>query len=187
MRASLLGGQIEADEINYDPNIEINRFELAVKDLDLSELINTHQLEGLEATGRLNGTLPIEVTSQGVKVVAGDIHASVAGGQIRYRPSGGTKDLEKAAPGTQILFEALEDFKYRVLTSGVEYTPDGELKIALHLEGSNPKMESKRPVHLNLNLEQNLLSLLKSLRFIDGLNEQLDQRIREHYSRTYQQ
>lgn len=187
LRASLLGGEIKSDTISYDPNLELNRFEVKIKDIDMSELINTHQLEGLEATGQLTGTLPIEVTNQGVRVANGKVGASAAGGRIRYLPSGGTEDLEKAAPGTDILFEALEDFQYQVLLSGVEYTPDGELKIALHLEGSNPKMDSNRPVHLNLNLEQNLLSLLKSLRFVDGLGEQLDQRIRDYFSRTYQQ
>ncbi len=54
----------------------------------------------------------------------------------------------------------------------------------LRLQGNNPDYESGREINLNINVQQNMLKLLESLRYVDGLNEVLDQRVQQFYQRT---
>ena len=59
------------------------------------------------------------------------------------------------------------------------YQPDGTLNVQFHIEGKSPSLDTNRPVHLNINSEQNVLSLLESLKYTQGLNDELDQRLKE--------
>ncbi|UCB56267.1 MAG: YdbH domain-containing protein, partial [Thiotrichales bacterium] len=52
------------------------------------------------------------------------------------------------------------------------------------LKGTSPELETTRPVHLNINTEQNLLSLLKSLRFAEGISANIDRKVRQQYDES---
>ena len=184
--AEFLGGRVSSREIEFDLNRETNEFEFEIHELNLEEIMRLQEFEGLKATGRLSGNIPITVRSDGVHIEKGKISALSPGGQIHYAPAEGTGSVEQAAPGTEIVFQALKDFRYDVLSADTRYSPDGELSLQMHLEGRSPELKTKRPVHLNINLEQNVLSFLKSLRFVDGLSDELDKRVREHYKATRQ-
>jgi hypothetical protein len=41
--------------------------------------------------------------------------------------------------------------------------PDGKSAITIQLKGTNPDFQSGRSIELNLNVEQNLLDLMRSL------------------------
>ena len=101
-------------------------------------------------------------------------------GSIRYNPAAGTEQL-KQNPITGIALDALRDFRYSHLSAGVNFTPDGRLTINLQLKGTSPELDTSRPVHLNINTEQNLLSLLKSLRYAQGVSEKIDNKVRQLY------
>jgi hypothetical protein len=60
-----------------------------------------------------------------------------------------------------------------------EYQPDGTLKLRLEIKGNNLLVENGRPIHLNLNLEQNVLQLLESLRYVDGLSGTIDEKVQQ--------
>ena len=49
----------------------------------------------------------------------------------------------------------------------------------VEIGGRNPEVEEGRPINLNINLEQNLLQLRESLRYVDGLNEAIDETVQE--------
>ena len=107
-------------------------------------------------------------------------------GTIRYNPAAGTDQL-KQNPITGIALDALKDFRYSHLSADVNFTPEGMLTIKLQLEGTSPELDTKRPVHLNINTEQNLLSLLKSLRYAEGVSESIDQKVRRQYEKNHKQ
>ena len=58
------------------------------------------------------------------------------------------------------------------------------LTISLRLEGTSPELDTSRPVHLNINTEQNLLSLLKSLRYAEGISANIDRKVRRQYEQS---
>jgi hypothetical protein len=95
--------------------------------------------------------------------------------------------MEKSAPGTEFVFRILRELNYNSLQASADYLPQGDLLLGIELKGMSPYVDEKRPVHFNLNLEQNLLKLLQSLRYIEGLNEELDKNVQEYYQRRMRQ
>ena len=182
-QGEILGGTFIADDMVYDPNLSKNSVLIKVSDLDLAEVVKTQQLENITATGRLDGRLPVEITKDGINIADGGLTNQIRGGTIRYTPKNGTGQL-KQDPITGLTLDALKDFRYSDLQAHVSYQPDGALTINLEMKGISPEVDKKRPVVLNINTEQNLVSLLKSLRFAQGVSDNIDDQVRRMYERN---
>lgn len=182
-QGEILGGTFIADDMVYDPNLSKNSVLIKVSDLDLAEVVKTQQLENITATGRLDGRLPVEITKDGINIADGGLTNQIRGGTIRYTPKNGTGQL-KQDPITGLTLDALKDFRYSDLQAHVSYQPDGALTINLEMKGVSPEVDKKRPVVLNINTEQNLVSLLKSLRFAQGVSDNIDDQVRRMYERS---
>ena len=179
----IFGGSFNGDEIVFDLNRDMNRFEIEAKNIDLAEIVATQQLEDIEVTGRIDGTIPVRIEEQGIFIEHGAFINDVRAGTIRYAPATGTEQL-KQNPLTGITLDALRDFRYSHLSADVNFTPDGMLMINLQLRGTSPELDTKRPVHLNIHTEQNLLSLLKSLRYAESVGASIDQKVRNKYKKS---
>jgi hypothetical protein len=186
LHGEILGGTFTADDFIYDLNRETNRFMVTASDIDLAAIVKTQQLEDLEVTGRVDGTVPVEINKQGVVIEHSSFVNKIREGTIRYHPAAGSDQL-KQNPLTQIALDALKDFHYNHLSADVNFTPDGTLTANLQLKGTSPELDTDRPVHLNINTEQNLLSLLKSLRFAEGISAHIDRKVRRQYEQPIQQ
>ena len=174
----LFGGSLQLEDCVYDRNHPDSVCLLRIDNLDLQPLTALHQVEGLTVSGRVQGSLPLQFSPQGVSVRHGELANTADGGIIRYRPTGSAL---AQSPLTAYATQALEDLHYERLAAQVDYLPDGLLTIALQLQGKNPKLEGGRPVHLNIAAEQNLLSLLKSLQYSQSLSSELDRKIRNRH------
>ncbi len=184
LKAALLGGAIESQRFEFDANSVVHHMPLRLRQLDLAELVALYPFSGLRATGRLAGMMEVEMSQAGISVQDGMLRALAPGGRIHYRPEGSAAGVKVAVPGSGALFTALEDFRYEVLSAEADYAENGMLLLELHLEGKSPRLQPNRPIHVNFNLEQNVLSLLRSLRLVNGLNERLDSRVRAQYAKT---
>lgn len=185
-KGELLGGSFTADDMVYDLNRSSNGFLIKLKNIDLAEVVKTQQLENITATGRLDGILPVEITAEGINIAHGGLTNHIRGGTIRYIPQSGSAQLRQNTL-TGITLDALEDFRYSDLQADVNYLPDGELTINIALKGISPQLDENRPVHLNINAEQNLVMLLKSLRFAQGVSDSIDDRVRRMYEKNSKQ
>ncbi len=183
LRGEMFDGSITAEELVYDFNSSNNRFLINASDIDLSRIVETQQLEDIVVTGRIDGELPVEINETGIVIENGVFINTVRNGIIRYNPAAGTEQM-KQNPLTGIALDALRDFRYDHLQAGVKYTPEGMLTISLELKGTSPELDTDRPVHLNIKTEQNLLSLLKSLRYAQGISEKVDKQVRRKYEDT---
>ena len=150
---------------------------------DLAEIVKTQQLDDIVATGRIDGIIPVEINADGIFIQDGLFINGVRDGTIRYNPASGTEQL-KQNPITGIALDALRDFRYSYISAGVNFIPEGRLTINLQLKGTSPGLDTNRPVHLNINTEQNLLSLLKSLRYAQGISEKIDNKVRRLYEKN---
>jgi len=178
---SLLDGKVQGNDLLFDMNNEINDVVLVVNGLDMAEIAELQKLDGLSVTGRLDGYIPVTITTNGVKITEGKIVAQQQGGQIHYRPQGGTVEMEKSAVGSEFVFRIIEDMKYDSLTIEVNYKEDGDMDMKLAIKGKSPKVDEHRPVHFNLNLQQNVLKLLRGLRYAEGLSEEIDKNVQKHF------
>ena len=183
LHGEIFGGTFSGDDFTFDFNNKRNGFKIRASNIDLAEIVKTQQLEDITVTGRIDGTIPVWINEKGVMIEHGAFINDVRAGTIRYNPAAGTDQL-KQNPVTGIALDALKDFRYSHLSADVNFTPEGMLTINLQLKGTSPELDTKRPVHLNINTEQNLLSLLKSLRFAEGVSESIDQKVRRQYENS---
>ncbi len=81
-----------------------------------------------------------------------------------------------------MLLNILEDLQYDSLEIDLDYREDGNMEMLLALKGMSPQVDSRRPVHLNLRLEQNLLKLLQQLRYAVGISDNIDRHVQNYFS-----
>jgi hypothetical protein len=186
LHGEIFDGTFSADNFVFDLNRSKNSFKIKAADIDLAKIVETQQLEDIVVTGRIDGTIPVEFNEQGIFIQHGAFVNNIRTGTIRYNPAAGTDQL-KQNPITGITLDALKDFRYTHLSADVNFTPEGMLTVNLQLKGTSPELDTKRPVHLNINTEQNLLSLLKSLRYAQGVSESIDQKVRRQYEKNQKQ
>ena len=176
VRAQLLGGAARTDAVTWAPG-RTGRFVVEVDGVEMARLVALEQREGLEAEGTLDGRLPVRFGPEGVSVEAGDLWARPPGGVIRYRPPGGADAMASAHPQMELVMNALADLRYDSLEADVDYAPDGTLELAVALKGRNPEVSKERPIHLNLNIEENIPALLRSLRMAREVGGRLEKGI----------
>jgi len=100
------------------------------------------------------------MTDQYIEINDGAMNAE-SNGQIIYATS--PEERAAANQGLRTTYEALSNFLYVELLSSISMAPDGKSLITIRLKGNNPDFQAGRPVELNLNVEQNLLDLMRSL------------------------
>jgi hypothetical protein len=180
----VMGGEVRGHDLDIDLNEDSHEFVLVVDGLSLEKIVALQQLEGLYVTGYIDGYIPVKITPDGVTVSDGKIVSQADGGVIRYVPEGGTEALQKSAMGSEMLFRIIEDLNYHSLSIDVDYQTNGDLDLALAIRGKSPKFDENRPIHFNLSLQQNVLKLLKGLRYADGLREEIDRNVQEYFNNT---
>ncbi|MDX1345588.1 MAG: YdbH domain-containing protein, partial [Sedimenticolaceae bacterium] len=181
IRAGMLDGSVRGNRVRIDLNRRSNSFTLAFSDISLAELVRLQQFEDIDAIGKLSGTLPITIGPAGLSISKGAASAKAPGGYIRYRPKNGGELFGSSSMETEMLLKALDDYQYEELDAAMAYKPDGQLTMQLQMKGRSPGLHATRPLHLNLNLDQNILSLIESLRAVDGLNDRIDRAVKEHF------
>ena len=158
--AEFMDGSIAVDNVDYDMVKKTAETELIVNNIPLQKLLDLQGMKKIYATGSIRGKIPVIMKDQLFEISAGNVNAEQTG-KIVYS----TTPEERAAANEsmRITYEALSNFLYSELVSSISMTPDGQSLIRLELKGVNPSFQEGRPVHLNLNVEQNLLDLLRSL------------------------
>ena len=172
LSANALGSSVTASPIELRvPSLE-TAFELTIDGLELTQVL---ALEGdtIVGEGVLDGQVPVSVDAAGaVTVTAGRFTARRPGGRLRYADAGFAAAALGATGGFAVA--PLGDYRFDVMDVAVDYAADGTLALGVRLEGKNPAFESGRRVHYNLNITENVLTLLESLR----VAEQFEDRVR---------
>ena len=179
LRTHLLGGTVSTAHVTIDPQGETHEVPLQVSGLDLNEVLRLEQQETVKGTGTLDGTLPLFIsrTDSGIAV-------TVQQGSIQGRSPGGTLHFEvdketasawaKSQPQLDLIVKSLENYHYSKLEVGVDYEKNGILKLATTLEGKNPDFRNGVPIHFNLNIEENIPALIKSLSLVNELEQKIE-------------
>ncbi len=184
-QVALFDGLISSEKQRFDPNIAENHIDLTITGVDLEKVVESEQFGDLDVEGRISGDLRVEFTKNGIKVHDGRL-SNDGDGTISYHPedTGDPQDKGKLSALTDVVYRALEDFRYHTLEAKVDYQPRGDLIIDLHLEGKSPRLDTNKSVHLNVSSQQNILSLLESLQYSQGLNQAIDGKIRNKLEST---
>lgn len=155
--AEVLEGKWLFDDFHYSLAAEHKQtMMLRLKGIQLAEIIRQAQYDGLEAQASISGRLPITVEAGVVTVGDGDLRADEPG-YLRYAGLGGGDNQLLG-----VVSKALSNYHFKSLTSTVDYGVTGELDLGVRMIGENPDMQQK--VNVNLNVNDDIPSLLKSLR-----------------------
>jgi hypothetical protein len=176
LKGTLIGGSVSSPVITYDLNRADSSFTVNIRRIDLETLINLVKVKGLHVTGSISGSIPITIKGKSVSVDNGTLRNDPPGGEISYTP----ENLNAVGLSGYAL-RAVRDFRYESLKTTARYSPSGQLDLAIGLRGISPELGSDRPVHFNINAEQNLPALLEGLRYSKGLTKELDKRVRQRY------
>lgn len=171
--AGFMEGSVAIENVDYDMAKRTAQTKLILNNIPLQQLLDMQGMKKIFATGSVKGTIPVIMKDGVFEIPAGTIDADQTG-KIIYS----TTDEERAAANESIRFtyEALSNFNYSELVSSITMSPDGQSLIRLQLKGVNPSFQEGRPVHLNLNVEQNLLDLLRSLSISTKIEEALTEK-----------
>lgn len=173
---SLLDGIIAVPALGFDPLQPELDTRLAVSALSLSRILELYPQEGLYGSGMLGGELPIRFSRQQLHIDSGHLLSGAEGGVIRYQPTPEIALMGQQNPGIRLALDALTDFNFELLDLTLNYQPDGETEIRARLKGHNPDWQQGRPVDLNLNIEENLLDLLRTLQLTGQVTDSIDRR-----------
>ena len=167
-----LDGTVAIKNINYDTSKKEGETRLLLNNIPLQKMLDLQGTKKIYATGTIRGTIPVKMKNETFEILDGGMNAEQSG-QIIYA----TTPEERAAAnqGLRTTYEALSNFLYVQLISSISMAPNGQSVITIHLKGSNPDFQGGRPVELNLNIQQNLLDLMRTL----SISSNVDQIISE--------
>ncbi len=157
--ARLFGGRVWTESAVYRADRPANRFDIGVDGLQLDQLLALAGYDAVEGTGSISGLLPVDIGTAGITMHRGMLAARPPGGVFRYR--------SRVAPGTNPAMAqamtALSNYHYSIFQVEADYLDTGDLELRMELRGQNPDLSPSRPIHLNLNVTDNIPSLLRSL------------------------
>lgn len=155
------GGLLRADPFELAPDKPKGRVTLHADRIDAAKLLNLIAVDGLAASGKLAGTLPVVFAGDKVTIDGGVLESS-GPGTLRYDPAKPPPALkgEEGSP-TAMLMGALTDFHYDTLRITIDGQAGGELSAGFSLRGSNPSFYDGYPVALNLKLSGALDRILR--------------------------
>ncbi len=158
--ADLAGGTVTVGRAEYRDGAADLQVEIAA--LPLERLLREWKIEGLSGTGLLSGTVPVRIRPAGIAIGNGHLDGQQPGVlQVNF---GAARDtLTSAGEQVELAVRTLEDFHYKVLSLDVSKPLDGELSLAIRLEGNNPAVLDGHPFVFNINLSGRLEPILEAI------------------------
>ncbi len=172
---SLAGGEIAIADATFRPGQSGETVPVRITDLDLRRFLDGLNIQGLSGEGVVSGTLPVSTTDGGVAVQDGRL-AAQGTGIIRYQSEAADAALAGQASQVDLVLQALKDFRYELLSIGINAGSDGEAALAIRMEGHNPDVLEGRPLHFNINVSGNMAPLITALQLGRELSTDLLER-----------
>lgn len=173
---SAMGGSISTAAQQFDFSQPTQNVKLEIKDINLANLLKQYSPGELSGTGLLSGSVPVEINSAGISVTQGMVAAAEAGGRLQMK-SARASAMAKNQPSMKLVVDALNDFHYTALASQINYDEKGKLLLSVKLEGRNPALENGRPIHLNVNLEEDVPAMLASIQLSSKVGDIVKKRL----------
>ncbi len=168
---AVLGGSLSIAALQYDPNETRQQIDIVLADLNVESIVDLAEYPGVYADGLVSGYLPFTVTGDYITIEKGLVGAVNPGGNIRYAPASSQPSSNQSL---RLVNQALSNYQYQTMNTEVFYDEEGELLLALQLRGYNPDMNNGQAINLNVNITDNIPSLLKSLQASRVITDELE-------------
>ncbi len=174
-RWPLGSGFVSLDPTEWNYSAAENRMQLRIENVSLGEFLGNIAGENFNATGNVNGVLPVVISGVDVRVEQGRLEVK-DGGVIRYQ-----SDQTNAASAENEIagyaFDALKEFRYQELEAIMNGPLDGTIILRLMFEGQNPEVLGGAVFRFNVTLEGELLNIARSFQLGDRIAEEIEKAI----------
>ena len=173
LEASLFSGSVRSEGGIFALDKPEGTLQLHLEKINLTDILTLSAYEGVTASGLVSGTLPVSLRDGSVTIAAGALFAEFPGGNIRYSGSGEVS----GNAALDFVNKTLNNYQYDVMETGVNYLPNGDLALAVQLQGTNPDTNPGQRINLNLNISDNIPNLLRSLQAGRTITEAVEQQL----------
>ncbi len=156
----LFGGRIETEVVTIPSTLEGFSIPLLVKGVQLESLFALTEIGDLEATGSLDGILPLVVENGAIALRHGVLESAPGGGVIRYRPKSVGPALSDANEGAALFLKLVHDFNYDSVRVTLDEDPSGGVASRFEIKGRNQAVYNGVPVELNISMSGPLRDIL---------------------------
>tara|TARA_R110000751_G_scaffold3930_4_gene18458 strand:- start:48019 stop:50535 length:2517 start_codon:yes stop_codon:yes gene_type:complete len=143
---------------------------IAFQNIDLAQVVALQKQPGIKITGNLDGDLPMIINKQGISIDEGWA-SSLSGGKLTIVDNPSFDSIKQQQPELALL----ENLDFTQLKSKVKFTPDGWMFFDFALNGNNP--DKKQSVNFNYTHQENIFSLLESIRLVNAVENKIEQKI----------
>ena len=174
--AELLEGVLTSQQLTWNQDGEERRSLVKFTGISIGALAREMESTNFAASGLLDATLPLTTDRQGVTIEDGNLQSRPPGGRLRYYGAFSQAMLGNN-PQLKLIAGALEDYNYRDIQGTVNYPLSGDLLLNMKLTGRSDAIDANRDLIINLNLENNVPTMLRSLRASRDLTDVLEQQV----------
>jgi hypothetical protein len=167
-----VGGFIRLRPADFRFDAEENRIVAQAVDWDLNRIIELFSVPDLKLDGIVSGDVPVVFSTGSARIDKAQLQASQKGGAIQFTGSAGDA-ASQSDPNAKMLFDALKDFRYRVLKVGLDGDIAGRIVLSMNLLGSNPDVLKGAPFELNISVDSALMNLLNMASWQDQMKAQI--------------
>ena len=173
---TVLGGTVTADPFRYDLDADSNELMLRASNVQLPLMVGLADLEAVTISGSVSGEIPVTIRGNNVIIDKGFLENDPPGGVIQYL-GGAANGVVDDTSQLGIVTRTLRNLEFDSLTSAVDYSEDGDLVLQMRLKGINPDVDPTQPVILNLNVENNVPQMLRSLQATRSIEDVLERKL----------
>ncbi|MEI8592820.1 intermembrane phospholipid transport protein YdbH family protein [Photobacterium sp. Hal280] len=167
--ANVLDGHLSTRNVVSHSLTNIDEIPLRIQRLNLKKLMDLFNPEDVELTGSLDGLLPIRIVNGNPVIEKGALFSRSPGGVLRYK-EGASIDDNVSAGGEnnlKVITRILRNYQYDSLAVDIDYSKEGQLNASARFKGRNPHFQNGRSVNINLNIEDDIPALIKTLNTIN--------------------
>ncbi|KDM89916.1 YdbH domain-containing protein [Photobacterium galatheae] len=168
--ASVLGGYLSTQKVSSSSLTNIDVIPLRIQRLNLKKLMDLFDAKDIELTGILDGMLPIRIQDGKPVIQKGTLFSRSPGGILRYQQGSPIDENIKSGDtnSLKVIAGILRNYQYDSLAIDIDYSKDGQLNASSRFKGHNPDFLHGRPVNINLNIQDDIPALIKTLNTINA-------------------
>ncbi len=173
---TVLGGTVTADPFRFDLDADSNELMLRASNVQLPLMVGLADLEAVTISGSVSGEIPVTIRGNNVIIDEGFLENDPPGGVIQYL-GGAANGVVDDTSQLGVVTRTLRNLEFDSLTSAVNYSQEGDLVLQMRLKGINPDVDPTQPVILNLNVENNVPQMLRSLQATRSIEDVLERKL----------
>lgn len=173
----LLSGDFRIDNFWLDGRDQL--INLVLNKVDMAAIMALQQQSGVQGggisiQGDLHGDIPLNLLNGKVSIADARVK-NMAPGEIKIENNQAFDALKQQQPHISEQLALLEHIQFDHLLADLTMQENGELFADIQIKGINP--EQQQPLNFNYTHQQNIYTLLKSLRLTEQVEQQLEKNI----------